>query len=38
LSIAESGKVIIFDDHVLMNLDPRRLNAERAGNAGEENQ
>lgn len=34
LSIAENGKVIVFDNHVQMNLDPGRLNAERAGNAG----
>lgn len=34
MSIAENGKVIVFDNRVQMNLDPGRLNAERAGNAG----
>ncbi len=34
LSISQNGKVIVFDNHVQMNLDPGRLNAERAGNAG----
>jgi lipopolysaccharide export system protein LptC len=36
LSIAENGKVLVFDNRVQMNLDPRRLSAERAGNAGEQ--
>ncbi|GHD15717.1 LPS export ABC transporter periplasmic protein LptC [Tianweitania populi] len=34
MSIAENGKVIVFDNRVQMNLDPGRLNAERAGSAG----
>ena len=33
MSIAENGKVIVFDNRVQMNLDPGRLNAERAGSA-----
>ncbi|HEV7417558.1 LPS export ABC transporter periplasmic protein LptC [Tianweitania sediminis] len=35
LSVAENGKVIVFEDRVQMHLDPGRLNAERAGDAGE---
>ncbi|MBS9719167.1 LPS export ABC transporter periplasmic protein LptC [Tianweitania sp. BSSL-BM11] len=34
MSIAENGKVIVFDNRVQMNLDPGQLNAGRAGNAG----
>lgn len=35
LSVAENGKVIVFENHVQMHLDPGRLNAERAESAGD---